>query len=35
MPRHGTNKGIALEALGKTTEADAAFARAKELGYTG
>ena len=25
------NKGLALEALGRTAEADAAFARAKEL----
>ena len=25
------SKGLALEALGRTTEADAAFARAKEL----
>jgi tetratricopeptide (TPR) repeat protein len=29
------NKGVALEALGKTTEANAAFAKAKELGYKG
>ncbi len=28
------NKGIALKALGLTGEADAAFAKAKELGYT-
>jgi len=28
-------KGEALEKLGKTTEANAAFARAKELGYEG
>jgi CRISPR-associated protein Cas1 len=28
-------KGWALKALGKTTEADAAFAKAKELGYIG
>ncbi len=27
------NKGIALSRLGSTTEADVAFARAKELGY--
>ena len=26
------NKGIALEGLGRTTEAEAAFARARELG---
>lgn len=26
-------KGIALQALGHTSEADAAFAKAKELGY--
>ena len=26
------NKGIALKALGRTTEAEAAFAKAKELG---
>ena len=25
------NKGLAFEALGRTTEADAAFARAREL----
>jgi len=29
------NKGVALEALGRTSDADAAFAKAKELGYTG
>jgi Flp pilus assembly protein TadD len=29
------NKGVALEALGKTTEANAAFAKAQELGYEG
>ena len=29
------NKGLALEALGRTAEADAAFARAKELVATG
>jgi len=29
------NKGVALEALGKTTEASTAFAKAKELGYSG
>jgi len=29
------NKGVTLKALGRTTEADAAFAKAKELGYTG
>lgn len=29
------NKGNALKALGRTTEAEAAFAKAKELGYTG
>ncbi len=29
------NKGMALKALGRTTEANAAFAKAKELGYTG
>jgi tetratricopeptide (TPR) repeat protein len=29
------NKGLALKSLGRTTEADDAFAKAKELGYTG
>jgi Flp pilus assembly protein TadD len=29
------NKGIALKALGRSTEADAAYTKAKELGYTG
>jgi len=29
------NKDTALEALGRTTEADAAFSKAKELGYKG
>ena len=29
------NKGTALKSLGRTTEADAAFAKAKELGYEG
>jgi Flp pilus assembly protein TadD len=29
------NKGIALKVLGRTSEAKAAFAKAKELGYTG
>jgi Flp pilus assembly protein TadD len=29
------NKGIALEALGNDNEANAAFAKAKELGYVG
>lgn len=28
-------KGLSLDALGRTTEADAAFAKAKELGYNG
>jgi tetratricopeptide (TPR) repeat protein len=28
-------KSIVLKALGRTTEANAAFARTKELGYTG
>jgi Flp pilus assembly protein TadD len=28
------NKGVALKLLDRTTEADAAFAKAKELGYT-
>jgi Flp pilus assembly protein TadD len=28
-------KGIALKALGRNSEADSAFAKAKELGYTG
>ena len=28
------NKGNALESLGRTTEANAAFAKAKELGYS-
>jgi Flp pilus assembly protein TadD len=27
------SKGVALEALGKTTDANAAYAKAKELGY--
>ncbi|MFB3766387.1 MAG: tetratricopeptide repeat protein [Methanotrichaceae archaeon] len=30
-----TNKGTALKAIGQNIEADAAFAKAKELGYTG
>jgi Flp pilus assembly protein TadD len=30
-----TNKAAALRALGRTTEADEAFAKAKGLGYTG
>jgi Tfp pilus assembly protein PilF len=37
-PRHADvwyNKGFALTALGRTTEADAAFAKAKERGYEG
>ena len=29
------NKDFALKALGRTTEANAAFAKAKELGYKG
>ena len=29
------NKSEALKALGRTTESNAAFAKAKELGYTG
>jgi Flp pilus assembly protein TadD len=29
------NKGVALDALGKTTEAKAAFTEAKKLGYSG
>jgi Flp pilus assembly protein TadD len=29
------NKGEALKSLGRTTEANAAFAKAKELGYKG
>jgi tetratricopeptide (TPR) repeat protein len=29
------NKGLALQSLGRHDEANAAFARAKELGYTG
>lgn len=29
------NKGVALNKLGRTAESDAAFAKAKELGYTG
>ncbi len=29
------NKGVALNKLGCTAESDAAFAKAKELGYTG
>jgi tetratricopeptide (TPR) repeat protein len=29
------NKGLALRALGRISEADAAFAKANELGYTG
>ena len=28
------NKGVALDALGKTTEANAAFTEAKEQGYS-
>lgn len=28
-------KGVTLESLGRTTEANAAFSKAKELGYTG
>ena len=28
------NKGLALQAMGKTPEAEAAFHRARELGYT-
>lgn len=28
------NKGAVLKALGRTSEANAAFAKAKELGYT-
>jgi Flp pilus assembly protein TadD len=28
-----TNKGAALKALGRASEVDAAFAKAKELGY--
>jgi tetratricopeptide (TPR) repeat protein len=30
-----SSKGVALEALGRITEAEAAFAKAKELGYKG
>jgi Flp pilus assembly protein TadD len=30
-----SNIGLALEAIGRTTEANAAFAKARELGYTG
>ncbi len=30
-----SNKAVALNALGRTAEAEAAFARAKELGYVG
>lgn len=29
------DKALALKALGRITEADAAFAKAKDLGYTG
>jgi Flp pilus assembly protein TadD len=29
------NKGVALKALGRTDEAGPAFAKAKELGYSG
>lgn len=29
------NKGVALEALGRTSEANAAYAKARELGWTG
>jgi Flp pilus assembly protein TadD len=29
------DKGIILEALGRTTNADAAIAKSKELGYSG
>jgi len=31
----GATKGDALQALGNSTAADAAFAKARELGYTG
>lgn len=37
-PQNGglwNNKGLALNALGQTYEADEAFAKAKELGYKG
>ena len=33
--RAWNNKGVTLKALGRTAESDAAFAKAKELGYTG
>jgi Flp pilus assembly protein TadD len=29
------NKGVALKSLGHTTESNEAFAKAKDLGYTG
>ena len=29
------SKGVAFKLLGRTAEAEAAFAKAKELGYTG
>jgi Flp pilus assembly protein TadD len=35
MLRPRNNEGLALDALGKTTEANAAFTKAKELGYEG
>ena len=31
----GNNKGTALKLLGRTTEANVAFTKAKELGYSG
>ena len=37
-PSDGYNwqsKGLALKELGRTSEADAAFAKAKEMGYSG
>lgn len=34
-PRTWQSKGDALKALGRNSEADAAYAKAKELGYTG
>jgi hypothetical protein len=35
MPKIWYNKGVALKLQGKTTEANAAFAKAKELDFSG
>ena len=35
IPSAWNNKGLALKSLGRTAEANAAFSKAKELGYTG